>query len=351
MLAGLLLASPWQVAQAAGAGPKSKVVQALITAAQKEFDAGNFDRAGELFLEIYRQDPETRAALYNAARAYQLAGKIDKADELFHELMAIADLEPTLKTKAAAQVDGLLQKRGERKADEADRAEKAGQYGAAAGLWGEAVKLAPAKTPWLLRYARTLHLAGQGAAALEVYNRYLAATPEDSSDRAQVKAWRDELAVKPVLVVDKAKPVEPAVEPKREPVKAGNSLGSTTPATKDSAVGVAAKQPPPSRTVPYSVIAGGAVAVVLGGAVLGMASSADADLQKKFDTTGQITLISHEAAEAEASRISRNYAIGWALTGVGLVGAGVGTWLLLRAPDSKLALVPQPGGFSLAGRF
>lgn len=85
-LAGLLVASvsvPTTLPRIASAAPPSKIAAALINAAQKEFDAGNFERAGDLFHQIWRQDNSQVAALYNAARAYHLAGRADAAGELY----------------------------------------------------------------------------------------------------------------------------------------------------------------------------------------------------------------------------------------------------------------------------
>ena len=89
-LAGLLtvlLATLAPAGPVLAAPPKSKVVTALIGAAQKEFDGGNFDRAGELFLDVWKQDKTQTAALYNASRAMHLAGNLDKADDLYREIV------------------------------------------------------------------------------------------------------------------------------------------------------------------------------------------------------------------------------------------------------------------------
>lgn len=343
VLALLLLATPCQIAFAAPPAAKSKVVQALIAGAQKEFEAGNFDRAGEMFFEIWQQDPDSRPALYNAARAYQLGGKIERADELFHMLLAIPDLDPVLKTKSQAQLEAVQQKRGERKADEADRAEKAGQYGAAAGLWGEATRLLPAKSQWLLRHARALHLAGQGPQALAAYDQYLAATPESSPDRAQVRAWREDLRQKPAEPLQK--PVEPSV--RIAPVATRPTPGALPVKS------VIVSEPAPAPVVPLAVLGGSGALLIGGVVVLALASGDDADLQAKFVTDKKISanVITHAAAVAEAERISGNYKLGWALTGIGLVGAGVGTWLLLRKPSAKVAIAPSVGGAVVTARF
>jgi TolA-binding protein len=66
---------------------KARALQNLIAAAQREVDAANFERAAQLFLEIWRQDKSLPIVLYNAARAHHLAGKLDKADELYNEYL------------------------------------------------------------------------------------------------------------------------------------------------------------------------------------------------------------------------------------------------------------------------
>lgn len=342
--AALALTVPGQAVFAAPAA-KSKVVQALISAAQKEFDAGNFERAGELFLEIYRQDPETKPALYNAARAYQLAGKVDRADELFRELIAAPEMDPALKVKAQNQLDSLQVKRGERKADEADRAEKAGQYSAAAGLWGEAVQLQSAKVAWTLRHARALHLAGQAAAALATYDRYLAATPETNPDRAQVQGWKAELTAKPAPPPD-----SPVLPPDKlvEPIKAPAPID---PGPVKSVVPVV--PPAPAKSPLPLAVMGGSGALLVGGLIVVAVASGDesALLGKKNPATGKFKDITFLAYQAEANRISGNYALGWTLTGLGAIGAGVGAYLWTQQDKPSIAVVPTLTGLALAGRF
>ncbi len=329
------------------AAPKGKVVQALIAAAQKEFEAGNFDRAGELFVEIWRQDPESRPALYNAARAYQLAGKLDRADELYHELLAIADLDPGLKTKGQTQLGILQGQQGQRKADEADRAEKAGQHAAAAGLWGEAVRYVPAKLLWSLRHARALHASAQWAAALAAYDRYLAATPATAEDRAQVGAWRGEVDLKlhpPAVPAEPTPPTEPAATAQTPP--AAPVPGPIAP------VGVTKQaQPQPKSLLPMVVLGGGGALAVAGIVTLLIAKGEESDLQAKFPADKKISDITREKALADADRISGHYALGWALTGVGVVGAGVGAWLLASRPAARVTVAPTVGGVLVSGRF
>ncbi|MSP92827.1 MAG: hypothetical protein EXR79_13655 [Myxococcales bacterium] len=357
-LAAWLGVAPVASARAAAPTAKSKVVLALIAAAQKEFDAGSFERAGEIFLEIWHQDPSTQPAIYNAARAYQLGGRLERANDLYLELLVAPDMDPALKTKAQAQLDAIKGKRGERKADEADRAEKAGQYAAAAGLWGEAVVLAPTKVQWLLRQARALHLAGQAASALALYDRYLAGTPDSGPDRAQVQGWRAEVEPKPEPAVVAPAPPQPALP--LTPPDALPDLPTPTdppapPAVPSATVPAAGvTQPPPeaaSSMLPLSLLAGGGALIVTGVVVVALANSAEGKLAAHNGPNGRITGISLAAYTEEAHRLSGNYRVGWALTGAGVVGAGVGAWLLLREPSARVVLAPGAGGAVVVVRF
>lgn len=352
VLCALCGIGPVHVVQAAG-GAKSKVVQALIGAAQKEFDAGNFERAGELFLEIYRQDPDTKPAIYNAARAYQLAGKLDRADELFKELIAAPDMDPALKVKAQNQLELLAVKRAERKADEADRAEKAGQYAVAAGLWGEAVTMQPAKTPWILRHARALHLAGQAPAAMAAYDKYLAATPEASPDRAQVQAWRGELSAKPAPPPDKpAPPPDKPVPPPENPPPPDKPAPPPDKPVPPPDKPLPPAPPPEKSLLPVIVMGAGGALLVTGLVVVGVASGDQTALEAKKDAvTGKFKGITFLGYQTEANRISGNYAMGWTLTGLGAIGAGVGVYLWLGQSKPAVAVVPTFDGFAVAGRF
>jgi uncharacterized membrane-anchored protein len=103
--------------------------------------------------------------------------------------------------------------------------------------------------------------------------------------------------------------------------------------------------------VPLAVLAGGGAVLIGGVVVLVLANGADADLQAKFTPDKKINTITPEDALAETARISGNYKIGWALTGVGVVGAGVGAWMQLRQPKGKVAVAPTLGGAMLTARF
>lgn len=174
----------------------SKTIVALLAAAQKQLDAGNFERAAELFLEIWRLDRSTIPALYNAARSFQLAGQLDKSERLFRELLALAELPPAARSKAQTQLDAVQVKRGERRAEDAHRSESAGQFEVAMAMWSEALALDPDRVDYLRRLGRAAQLAHKPQQALAAYAKFLASKVVSEADRSQVQAWRAELTAK-----------------------------------------------------------------------------------------------------------------------------------------------------------
>ncbi len=383
--AGAPARTAWAAPPAKANSAKPNVVRVLLTAAQKEFDAGNFDRAGELFLEVWRTDADARPVLYNAARAFQLAGKIDKAEELYSELLALPALDSALAAKAEIQVAVLRTNRAERKADQAAQAERDGQHADAAALWAEAVRLQPTKIAWLARQARALQRSGQAELAASVFDQYLAQAPANAPGRAEAQAWRKQLPSPKAAVKTPVAPaptvVKPPVVPTPPVVKAPAApIPSDVKATEPPQV-----QPPapvvltPKRLVPtpvkvtystpaaavsqstpagsagaWTVFGLGAAAALGGGVVLALANSDDNALQQKYGPRGidgTIAGIGRDQAHAEAARIEQQYLIGWGVAGAGAVATVVGLVLALRTPSPTVAVVPNVAGAQVAWRF
>lgn len=320
------------LALALAAGPvvaaPSKVMVALVAAAQKEFDAGNFARAGELFLDVWKQDKTQIVAIYNAARAYQLAGNLDKGEELFREMVALPGLDPAVKVKCDNQLQAIGEKRGEQKAEAAATAEKAGNFTLAAQLWGDALGMQPDKMAWLLRQGRAQHLAGNKQAALAIYDRYLALPPEKAPGQSDAARWRAEIA--PATFED-------APVPKDVPAAA-----------------VVATVQAPSKWPAYAVLGAGVAAMAGGGILLAVANADDAALQLKFkkvDAAGHIVGMTPAEAATASGKVESQYLQGWIAAGVGAAATGVGVWMLLRKPEAKAVVVPTRDGAMLAVRF
>lgn len=321
LLVALALATSPTVALAAG---PSKVVTALINAAQKEFDAGNFERAGQLFLEIFKQDATQIAALYNAARGFHLGRRFVKAEELYRQLLALPSTEAPLKAKVEGQLVDIQNQRADVKVEEAVKAEEAGNFALAVQLWGDAVRMGGRKLPWVLRMARAKQLAGQKDAALKEYDAYLAETPEDDKGRVDAARWRAEIA--PATYDD-------------------------VPVPRDAPVVKAVVVEAPSRWPAYATLGGG-VALAAAGLGLYVATQGDVsnyDAKMAASAGGMVTGWSLQEANAERDRINGRVYVSWGLAGVGAVVAGVGAWLLVRAPGATVAVTPQ--GVLIAGRF
>lgn len=303
------------------AATSKKVLDAMVAGAQREFDAGNFARAGDLFLAIWRQDRAPLAAIYNAARAYQLAGNLERAKELFEEMMALPNLEAAVREKCEAQLGAIRLRRSEAKAEAAAKAERDGDMALAAGLWGDALALQPEKRVWQLRRARAQHLAGRAELAREGYEAWLRAAAPDDPERRNAERWLAELKPK-----------------------------AAAPAAAVAAV----VEAPGSRLGVWATLGGGALALIGGGVVLALANADEADLQAKMaqtDASGEIVGISHADATATASSIETRYRIGWAAAGAGVAAIGAGVWLLVRAPESSATLLPAGRGVVFALRF
>lgn len=303
----------------------SKVVQTLYNGAQKEFDAANFEKAAQLFVQVWRQGKTIPVALYNAARSYHLAGKLDQAEELYREYLALPEGEAATKTKVQAKLVELRQARADAYAEDAVRAEKAGNFALAVKMWAEAFAINP-KPAWILKQARAEHLAGNKDAALKGYDKYLALPADQAPDQKDAARWRAEIAPRSFAEVPVPKDPPPVVTIK--------------PAEK------------PSALPAWACLGGGALLGVAG--VLTYASTADD--RKQFDsdtaakTAGKITGTSKEEAQAMADRINSRVHTAWALGGAGAVAAGVGVYLLAR-PVPSVAVAPTANGLLLAWRF
>jgi len=305
----------------------SKVVLALIAAAQKEFDAGNFARSAELFLDIWKADKSQAVVLYNAARAAHLAGQVDRAEELYRDYLALPAADAAFVAKIQPHLRDLADRRADAKAESAGKAETAGHFALAAQLWADAVAARPDKPAWRLRHARALHLAGDKAAALAGYDKYLALPADQAPGQPDAARWRAELAPRTFDEV---------------------------PAAKDSApLVVATPADAPSQLPGLALLAGG-LALAAGGAGLYVATRGDVEAYNKLvatDASGKVGGTSLTEANAERDRLNGRIYASWGMAGGGAVAAGVGAWLLVRAPKGPVAVAPVGSGVVVAVRF
>lgn len=321
LFSALLLTAPAQVLAAANA----KLVQALIVAAQKDLEAGFFDKAATEYLEIYRQDPTLTVALYNAARAFHLGNFPDKAEQLYRRYLALPKLAPAQIAKVEGYLQAIQSKKAEAKAAQARTAQQQGDYRLAAELWLAAARLDPAAVTYLAHAGRAAQLAENKKLARDLYAKYLAQAPADAPERADVQGWQAETQ---------------------------RALAAADDASA-AAYGVA-KSETHSNTGAYVTLASGA-AVFLGGAiVLARAKSAQTTYEANLairDESGGISGIRYSDATAESNRINRSYAIGFGAVGVGAVAGALGAWWVWRAPKSTVSVVPAGLGAVMTVKF
>ncbi len=328
-------AAPSQLS-AAPAG-KEKLLDTLLTAAQKAFFAGDFARAADLYADLWRQDPSQPSYLYNAARSSHLGGQLDRAEDLYRQLIANPAADKAQVEKCKGYLAELLARKGQRKADEAAKVEGNGNYEAAAALWRDAYDLDPTRIGWLARAGRALDLAGKKAEAAAVYKTYLATAAKDAVERGDVERWNAE--------VQRTTAGPGAASSAKSPAGVG------APGVHKSEGGV--------PMTAWLALGGGAL-LLGGGAVLYMGAASDQQaLEKDLDAAKTVvdgkTVWKLDYAEVEGrnAAIARNKTIGVALGGVGVVAAGVGAWLAVSAPKARVVALPAPdlGGVRLAWRF
>jgi len=317
----LVSLQPMMAVRALAAPPSAKSMQALLIASQKQLDARNYERASELYLEIWHLDPTGVIALYNAARAMQLSGNIDKAAPLYQEFLALAEVPRELRTKAQTQMAVVQKKQAELRMTDAEEADSAGQFNIAVSLWQQAVALDGAQTDWLRRLGRSLQLADRKEESLAAYDKYLATPAAIGAERAQVAGWRAQLILDGVR--DPNLPIESVS-------KAHNGAGGVV--------------------LPIMTFGTGLVIAGIGGAMLYTADQArnalDAQTWGAASQGSEITL-SYADAQSRAQAIAdkRTVATSALVSGGALALAG-GIWWFLRASDDapRLALAPLVGG-------
>lgn len=98
----------------------------------------------------------------------------------------------------------------------------------------------------------------------------------------------------------------------------------------------------------------GTLGIVAGGVLLAMAQSANTELQARFsqvDSQGQVNGVGLVDGYAEADRIESQYRLGWIVAGAGVVGAAIGTVLVLRSGGGQVSVAPTGHGVLVTTRF
>lgn len=351
-LLAVALASSAQAAEGAKGFDKVKAAAGMAQQASAAFESGDYARSADLYLSAYQSDANV-LYLYGAGRAEQLAGRQDAAlGHLRTFLDAPDNTDAERKQRAQSLIDQILRAQADKRVAEGEAAEKAGDLKLAAQLWLEVARTVPSRVDLLYRAAVAYNQAGDLNAARAQLDAYLQKAPSDAPDRPQAMLRREAILRK--MHGETAPPVKSTpVVPDRP--KAVEPAGGSNPVMAPTLVkaGPAAVEPR-SNMAGWSLLIGGA-ALGVGGlgvylATMGDISAYDRDI--KPGASGKVAAISYATAQDRASSIQTRETIAWALGGVGIVGAGVGTYLLLRS-DSAVTWTPGPAplGTGLAYRF
>ncbi len=229
---------------------------------------------------------------------------------------------------------------------------RAGDFEVAAKLFMQAYAKSH-KPDAVFNAARAYQSAGKRGDAAGLFRLYISL----ATDVAGTAEARKHLAALEVEAPQKP------IEPTQKPVEAPKSVV----VVDRPAVAAIAPQPPvlvekpaevqaPPRTLGYALVASGA-ALAATGLGLGIWAAIDrADLQSQVALdakSGLVERVSYSAATQRNSAIFSRSIWAGVLGGVGVGAAATGGWQLWHSPGSgaKAALVPAPGGASLAVRF
>lgn len=185
-------AARWYERARAGEGD-TPVPAALYGLGRAALEAGDLERAVELFEEVLRQRPAASAVHYQLGLAYRQLGDLEAARE---HLARRGDRAPV---HADPLIDGLelLNAGAGTHMDRGNTAMAAGDLEAAVGAYRRATEVAPGHLPARKALASALARKGDLDAALEIYADLLRDDPDDPVAHfnvGNIHAAREELA-------------------------------------------------------------------------------------------------------------------------------------------------------------
>lgn len=233
-----------------------------------------------------------------------------------------------------------------------------GRFGLCATMYHEAWRMDPKQPGYLYSAARCEQKAGQLAkaerdylafmktvsAGHQMYGRANQHLREVRAAQARQLAKRRAAAVRQGKDKGKGAKNKPPVKAtaRKVPKPNGGAAGGVRRGADDGAL------------LGWTVAGTGAALSGVGIWLLMDAASRIADLEQRLTRDGDnpITAISHDDAVAEQDAANLRRGLGFALTGVGVAGVGLGAWLALRDPGPRqVLLLPMGRGAALRVRF
>ena len=317
----LLLAIAFAVAIAAPgfALDRAKTAVSMAQQAGSAYESGSYARAAELYRNAYQTDPEP-PYLYGAARSEHLAGNKAAAIELYRKYLKAGDGDSTRTMNAAEFLADIEVGAVTNKVTEAEKAERAGQPAVAMALYDDAYRRDHGRPDLLYRAAVAAQDSGDKAAAIDRLHAYLAASPAAAADRDAARARLTALGAAATASDD------------------GLRVGAAPSGSGHGA-----------RTAAFVTLGAGVVGGAAGLTLMALGGSASHDANA-LPIGQQADIDRYHADYGRAQNLWRAVV---ALGAVGVVGAGVGTFLLVRANGRDVAVSPLSGasGLQISGAF
>lgn len=187
-LAMICTAAP---AHAAPPPKPNQTAERLASQAKQALELGDHDRAANLYLGAFKQDPTQTVLVFNAARVLHLGRRIDRAEETYRIFLALPDIDAGLAESARQYLEEIRLSRADERALEAQQLGQQGRFAEAAAAWRNAFRIAQHRVVYLLRAARAQRLSSAPQLAVADYQDYLAR----ATDGAERQEARDELAM------------------------------------------------------------------------------------------------------------------------------------------------------------
>ncbi len=306
------------------------------TEAQKAADTGDNLLAATLYLEAWRLAPDRAEPLLKAAVLERKLGDKKNAIDHLRRYLQLAPADAASRGTAETLLKEMAGSAAVPKATDPRAAVEKAKAELAAKQKAEADKAEAERI-------KQQKLAADQAAAQK------AAAERDAKQKAAAdKAAADKAAAEQRQAAQKSAAEKAAAEKARAKAEAAERE-----AREDAAERANPQRTSGRRIGGWTTIGVGAGALVGAGILAILAAGQQRSLDSNLLPDGYFDSgkISAERGASEQQSINNKWTGVGVLAGVGVLGIGVGTWLVLSDKQAAVTLVPRMDGLTLAGRF
>ena len=312
----------------------SKQAAGMANSAKNAYEAGDHQRAMDLFLQAWKIDKNQPAYIYSAARAAHIAKKLDLAEQYYREYLAQATADPRVAEKANDYLREIARERLDAKVAEGEDAERNKLFELAIRIYDDVLKSDPSRQSMQLFKGRALLRGGKLDEAEVALREYKSNAPGDAPGLKDADAY--------LAQID---------ESRRRAFNPANGL-----ADANVVAGPPPKPLPVNNIVGWSLVGAGGIAGVVGVVQLARAIKARSDLDALVtprNSLGRIYQVSYDDAAAQSASIASLRTQAAILGSAGLVTAAFGAWWVWRfgeTGDEKPTAMawPRGDGFQVA---